>query len=343
MSSFDPQAIRKIFIRSTNWIGDAVMTTPAMAAVRATFPSAEVVLVANPLVSELFSPHPYCDRVIVHDKRETRRGIRGLVAFTETLQRESFDLAILFQNAFEAAVTAFLARIPRRLGYRRDMRGPLLTHGVLCEGRERQLHHTDYYVHLLRAHGIEGGDGRLKLAPTNAETNWASTLLEDDVTWVAVNAGASYGSAKRWLPDRFAAVADKLADDFSARIVLTGGPSERDLGNDIETSMRNSCLNLVGLTSVRQLMAILSRCRLMITNDSGPMHMAAALDVPVVALFGPTDHTTTSPFTSTHRIVRKDTDCAPCLKRVCPTDHRCMTAIESRDVIEAARSLMLRE
>lgn len=332
--------MRKVVIRSTNWIGDAVMTTPAMAAVRAAFPHAEVVVVANPLVSELFAHHPYCDRVIVYDKRGSHRSIGGLIRFSARLRKESFDLAILFQNALEAALMAFLARIPHRLGYRRDMRGPLLTHGLSCGQAERRLHHTAYYVRLLREYGIQGGDGKLKLTCTEDEIAWALTALDAGSSWIAVNPGASYGSAKRWLPDRFAAVADRLAHAFSARIVLTGGPGERDLGNDIEAAMVTPCLNLVGRTAVRHMMAVLSRCGLVITNDSGPMHVAAALDIPVVALFGPTDHTTTSPLTPEHRIVRKAPDCAPCLKRACPTDHRCMTAIEVEDVLEAAWSLL---
>ncbi|MHC1743274.1 MAG: lipopolysaccharide heptosyltransferase II [Syntrophobacteraceae bacterium] len=339
MTKLDHQSIRKILIRSTNWIGDAVMTTPAMAAVRASFPNAEIVVTANPMVSEIFKPHPSCDRVIVFDKKGKDRGLRGLARFAAGLRRESFDLAILFQNAMEAALMAYLAGIPRRLGYRRDMRGMLLTHGVSCGRHERQLHHTDYYLHLLRAYGIEGGDGALYLTSTDAERDWASEVLKQ-TSWIAINPGASYGSAKRWFPDRFAAVADVLAKQYAAGIVITGGPSELDLGNDIEAAMQGACLNLVGRTTVRQMMAVLSRCRLMVTNDSGPMHVAAALGVPVVALFGPTDHTTTSPLAPMHRVVRKETDCAPCLKRACPTDHRCMTAIDVDDVLKAARQLL---
>jgi heptosyltransferase-2 len=220
------------------------------------------------------------------------------------------------------------------------MRGALLTHAVPCGQAERRLHHTSYYLQLLRTCGIHGGDGKLCLTCTDAEKEWASALLEHDDGWVAFNPGASYGSAKRWFPDRFAAVADALVDACSARIVITGGPGELELGNDIEAAANSACLNLVGKTSVRQMMAVLSRCRLMITNDSGPMHVAAALGVPVVALFGPTDHTTTSPMAPAHRIVRKAADCAPCLKRACPSDHRCMTALTVEDVLEAARSLM---
>ncbi len=340
MKRLDPQSIRKILIRTTNWIGDAVMTTPAMAAVRASFPEAELVVVANPLVAELFKPHPHCDRVLVWDKRGDHRGALGLARFADLLRRESFDLAVLFQNALEAALMAYLARIPRRLGYRRDLRGPLLTHGAPCGPRERRLHHTEYYLHLLRVFGIEGGNGALCLTCTETEREWAATALAAGDLWIAINPGASYGSAKRWFPDRFAAVADALAQTYGARIVVTGGPGEIPLGNDLVAAAHAPCLNLVGRTSVRQMMAVLSRCRLMVTNDSGPMHVAAALGVPIVALFGPTDHTTTSPHTVAHRIVRKETECAPCLKRACPTDHRCMTALTPEDVLEAARSLM---
>ena len=340
MKKLDRDSIRKILIRSTNWIGDAVMTTPAMAAVRTTFPKAEIVVAANPMVSELFTPHPACDRVIVFDKKGKDSGLRGLARFAGQLRGESFDLAILFQNALEAALMASLAGIPRRLGYRRDMRTLLLTHGVPCGKAERRLHHTTYYLHLLQSYGIEGGTGMLHLTCTEAERDWASRLLSRGQTWVAVNPGASYGSAKRWFPDRFAAVADALAGQYSTGIAIIGGPGEIDLGSDIEKAMKHASLNLVGKTSVRQMMAVLSHCRLMVTNDSGPMHVAAALGVPVVALFGPTDHTTTSPLIPLHQIVRKRVHCAPCLKRVCPTDHWCMTAIEVDDVLGAAYRLL---
>ena len=340
MRSFDFSTIRKIMIRSTNWIGDAVMTTPAMGAVRATFPHAEVVVAANSAVGELFSPHPYCDRVVVFDKRKAHGPVRGLLRFSGQLRAERFDLAILFQNAIGAAVTALLAGIPNRAGYRTDGRGFLLTHGVPIGETQRRLHHTDYYLHMLDSLGIRGGNGRLLLSCTDRERAWARNMLGSGAgspRWVAINPGAAYGSAKRWFPERFAAVADAIVHEFGARIVLTGGPGEAELGHDIESAMNARPLNLIGKTSVRQMMALLSQCSLMITNDSGPMHVAAAFGVPVVALFGSTDHTTTSPLSSSCRIVRKPLQCAPCLKRICPTDHRCMDAITVQDVLEAAR------
>lgn len=339
MHHLELRKIRKVFIRSTNWIGDAVMTTPALGAIRATFPRAEVVVAANPIVAELFSPHPYIDRVMVFDKKNLHRGTAGFLHFCRTVRRERFDLAILLQNAIEAAIIPFLARVPRRAGYRTDGRGMLLTHGVPVGKEERSLHHTEYYLHMLSELGITGGTRRLVLECTKEEISWAAHLLRGSRGWIAVNPGAAFGSAKRWLPERFAAVADALTFEYNVKVLLTGSPAEVGIGKGIEEAMQSQPLNLIGKTSVRQLMAVLSLCRLIITNDSGPMHVAAALGTPIVALFGSTDHTTTSPLAGNFRVVRKDTPCAPCLKRTCPTDHACMEAITVEDVLKAVREI----
>lgn len=334
-----PSASR-ILIRSPNWIGDAVMTTPAMGAIRDAFPDATLTVVAPPAVAQLFSPHPHCDRVLVFDKRGEHRGLRGLWRFSRRLGREGFDLAVLFQNAFEAAAIAFLAGIPARLGYRTDGRGFLLTHGVGLGRREKLLHHADYYRSLLERAGIRGGSRRLRLQCTETEKEYGRRLLAGHRRWVGLNPGAAYGSAKRWLPGRFAEVADTLASRLGAAILITGGSGEEEIGRDIASAMRYPSLNLAGRTTVRELMAVIERCDLFVTNDSGPMHVAAALGVPIVALFGSTDPTTTAPLGDNVRIVRKPVPCAPCLKRTCPTDHVCMTAITAADVLEAALSLV---
>jgi heptosyltransferase II len=331
--------IRKIFIRSTNWIGDAVMTTPAMGRVRAAFPRAEIVIAANPTVAELLGHHPCCDRLLVYDKKGRHRGPGGLMRFCAQVRKEKFELAFLFQNAIEAAIMATLARIPMRAGYTTDCRGLLLTHRVRGWRRTRRLHHTDYYLNMLEGLGILGGNGHLQLHCQDAELLWAREQLGER-PWVAVNPGATFGSAKRWLPERFAAVADKVAEESSMRILLIGGPNEGWIAEEVAANMQTQPLNLAGKTSVRQLMALLSQCRLLITNDSGPMHVAAAFGVPIVAIFGSTDHTTTSPLSPSCRIVRKPTECAPCLKTECPTDHRCMTAVSVLDVLDAVQTLL---
>lgn len=315
------------------------MTTPAMGAVRAAFPAAEIVVAANPVVVELLRHHPDCDRLLVYDKRGAHHGLSGLLDFCGQLRNERFDLAILFQNAIEAAIMTTLAGIPRRAGYDTDCRGFLLTHRVSGWRRARRLHHTAYYLKMLAGLDIRGGTGQLRLRCSDEEAAGARERLGEGF-WVAINPGATYGSAKRWFPERFAAVADEIGRAFSARILIVGGPKEREIGQEMVAKMRTPSLNLAGRTSVRELMALLSQCRLVITNDSGPMHVAAAFNVPIVAIFGSTDHTTTSPLSPLFRIVRQPTACAPCLKTECPTDHRCMTAITVEDVVEAAHSVV---
>lgn len=316
------------------------MTTPAMAVLRSFFPTAEIVVVANPMVAELFSPHPDCDRVIIYDKKGQHRGIRGRLRLCGKLRRENFDLAILFQNAMEAAIISRLAGIPRRGGYTTDGRGFLLNYRVPVGETERRWHHTDYYLNLLSSLGVAAAKVPLRLFSTEDELLGAKKKLAANGSWTAINPGASYGSAKRWLPERFAAVADQLHKRCQQNIVLIGGPGEQDIGRDIEKMMAHRPLNLIGKTSVREMMAILAGCSLLITNDSGPMHVAAALDTPLVAIFGPTDHTTTSPMTAKAKIIRKDTPCAPCLRRQCPLEHQCMQKVTAAEVFQEAAKLL---
>lgn len=344
MGVMERDRIQKILVRSTNWLGDAVMTTPAIGAIRESFPSARISLLANPQVAEMFLRHADVDEVIVYDRRGRHGGFRGKFRIAAELRERKFDLAILLQNAIDAAIITFLAGIPKRMGYRTDGRGFLLTHGCPVTPETGRLHHVDYYLAMLGTYGITTSVKRQRLTVTPEERESVDELLsvngisKSDFV-LGVNPGATYGSAKRWYPDRFAAVADRLSAEWGARVVVTGGPGEADIAADIERNMTYPCLTMAGKTTVRELMALIERCDFFISNDSGPMHMAAAFDVPVVAVFGPTDHTTTSPFSSKMVIVRKETDCAPCMLRECPTDHRCMTAVTVEDVVTAAREL----
>ncbi|MBR5998290.1 MAG: lipopolysaccharide heptosyltransferase II [Deltaproteobacteria bacterium] len=333
--------VKKIMVRSANWIGDAVMTTPAMMAVRRAFPEAEIVVVANPVVAELLRGHPACDRLLPFDKRTAHRGLGGLARFCRNLREERFDLAILFQNAFEAALMACAGGIPLRLGYRGDARGLLLTHALKRPERQEHVHQVWYYLRLLERFGVPvAAEPELLLACTAEELAWSAAKLGEG-QWLAINPGAAYGEAKRWFPERFAEVADCLADEFGFKVLLTGGAKEREIGREIAAVMRHEPLNLIGRTSIREMMALLARCALMITNDSGPMHVAAALRTPVVAVFGSTDHLATSPWAQHAKVVRHDLACSPCLKRVCPTgDFRCMKEITAEDVLEGARELL---
>jgi heptosyltransferase II len=199
---------------------------------------------------------------------------------------------------------------------------------------------------MLAQFGVIPGSKTLSLTVTAEEEREATELLHGvgvkaDDFLLGLNPGATYGSAKRWHPERFAAVAEELCQRWGGKAIITGGPDERGIADEIAASAKVECLNLAGRTSVRQLMAIIKRCDFFITNDSGPMHIAAAFEVPLVAIFGPTDHTTTSPFSEKAVVVSRNVECAPCLLRRCPTDRRCMEGVTVEDVVVAA--LKLRE
>ena len=280
----------------------------------------------------------------------TRGFIRGFLEngrLRVVLRRHGFDLAVLFQNAFEAAFLAWLAGIPQRYGYATDGRVFFLTTPVAVPSRRREVHQVEYYWNLLKPLGLSGEASSPTLCVTADESRQLEIRLAgagvgvSDIV-IGINPGSTYGSAKRWLPERFAEVAQRLAErigqDESAQVVMAilGARGEESLGTDIASRINGRSVVLSGATTIRELMAVVKRCRLLITNDTGPMHIAAACGVPVVAVFGPTDSHTTAPYGQERSIVREAVDCAPCLLRECPIDHRCMTRIPVDRVYDAA-------
>ena len=326
-------------IRSANWLGDAVMTVPAMMAVRETYPDAHIAVVANPLVAQLLENHPGCDEVIVYNKRTEHAGVLGMLRFAAVLRRRKFDCAILFQYAIEAGIMAFMAGIPRRIGFTTDGRRIFLTHPVPFGEAEMTVHQTDAFLRIVNHYGINAEDKIQPLALLDSERAWVKDQLPEGPV-VTINPGAAYGSAKRWYPERFAAVGDFLAREYGLHVVLIGGPGEVEIGNDIAAAIQAPVHNFVGKTSVRQMMSLIDIASLMVTNDSGPMHIAAGFNVPIVAIFGSTNHTTTSPFSESYRIVHHQVECSPCMLRECPIDHRCMDRVTVDDVVEAVQSFM---
>ena len=335
-----------LLVRAVNWLGDAVLTTPALGAVRAAFPGSRIALAAKPLVAELFRHHPDVDEIIVYEKEGRHAGAAGMLRMAVELRRRRIGKAILFQNAFDAALLAFLAGIPAREGYATDGRRMLLSRAVPATEKVLHLHHAEYYLHLVSELGIaRPANPAMRLQVTGEEReSMAARLAGLGVTnggrILGINPGATYGSAKRWFPDRFAAAADALSEEWGASVVLMGSAPEMPLSAEIEAAMRRRPVNLAGKTTVRELMALLSLCGFLVTNDSGPMHIAAALGVPIAAIFGPTDWRTTSPWTGKARIVRVDLDCSPCMLRECDRGHECMLGVTSDMVVDAARGLM---
>ena len=320
----------KILIRATNWVGDAVMSLPALWAVRERFPQAYIAILAKPWVADLYAREKFADDVIPYTASsliEKWRVAKGLGA-------RGFDCAILLQNAFEAALLVWLARIPNRIGYARDGRGPLLTRSVpVPQPGEIPPHQRFYYLELLRRAGII--DGLPDTVPSIGKDRVDSHPI------IGVSPGAAYGTAKRWLPERFAEAAVRLARERGASIALFGSRSERVLCQEVAHLIDGvPVTNYAGQTTLAEFIDLASRCELFLTNDSGAMHIASALGVPTVAVFGATDHVATGPSGANSRVVREPVECSPCLLRECPIDHRCMTRVSARRVVEQSLELL---
>ncbi len=343
MRAYPWERPERLLVRAVNWLGDAVLSTPALGGLRAACPQARITVAAKPLVAELFRHHPDVDEVVVYDKDGRHAGASGMLRMAAELRRLRFDAAVLFQNAIDAAILSYLAGVRERMGYATDGRRLLLTRPVTVTDEVMSLHHAEYYLFLLRELGVSRPLApRLSLRVTDEEiTSMRSRLADlgipEGKTVVGINPGATYGSAKRWYPDRFAKVADALSEEWDACVVLMGSVPEMPLSADIEAAMGRKPVNLAGRTTVRELMALLASCSFLVTNDSGPMHIGAAFGVPIVAIFGPTDWSKTSPWTDKARVVRVDVDCSPCKLRECDRGHECMLGVTAEMVIDAAR------
>jgi heptosyltransferase II len=307
-------------------------------------------VLARPWVADIYAGQTAIDRVIPY---RAARGARDLGAkwdLAKQLRAEEFDCAILLQNAFEAALLVKLAGIRKRIGYDRDGRGWLLTDPIAVpKPGEIPRHQSFYYLELLRRAGIlavlpdtqairlDGIDqamarGALRFAELGA-----------GLPVIGVSPGAAYGGAKRWMADGFAEAASSIALQESASVALFGSETERPLCDAIAGSIRARgavVINLAGRTTLREFIDLAAACRLFLTNDSGAMHIASALGVRTVAVFGATDDIATGPTGPLARVVRQDVDCSPCLLRECPIDHRCMTRVTPDRVAAVAMDLL---
>jgi heptosyltransferase II len=326
----------KILIRATNWVGDAIMSLPALRAMRKCFPQAEITILARPYVAFLYKEQQVCDHLLYLDSQRDMLG---------EIQAQKFDVALLLQNAFEAAWLAWRAGIPERIGYARDGRSLLLTKAIpVPMPGEIPPHEQYYYLELLRRAGwLDSLPNEsfisLRVCEQDrqrAEAFLRSSAVRPESLRIAIGAGASYGSAKCWPPGRFAELANRLQAK-ETDVILFGTPAEASVSSAIAAGMRLPPVDLTGKTAINDLPAFLSRCHLFIGNDSGAMHVAAAVGLPVVAVFGPTDPLGTAPVTPRCSIVQEKPYCSPCFLRRCPTDHRCMTRVTPEAVEAAAR------
>jgi lipopolysaccharide heptosyltransferase II len=341
-----PEHIQRLLIRSTNWIGDAVMTTPAVRAIRKGFPNAHISILAKPWVAPVFENSEHIDRLIIYDGERRHKGLFGKIRLARDLKKYYFDAAILLQNAFEAALIAFLAGIPLRIGYSRDARRLLLTHAIPCTHEIKTKHQTEYYLNILREIGIIQDNRDLYLKLNRGDRFRAEkVLLKQHVSLddkiIGINPGATYGPAKQWPVDRYAQLADRILAFSGARVIIFGGPGDKTLGQKISRKMRHRPVDLSGKTSLGEAMALIERCELFITNDSGLMHVAAALDVPLVAVFGSTNPVATGPIGPNSKVVQAAVPCSPCLSSECPEGHlKCMDQIDVDRVFDVVKEML---
>ncbi len=348
--------LKKILVRGVNWIGDAVMTLPALRVLRSGYPEALIHLMVKEWVVPVFENSPLLDGFVEY--RNEYRGVTGKLTGARRLRKRRYDGAFLFQNAFDAAILAYLAGIPERIGYNRDSRGFLLTKAIPVTPETKRLHHTLYYLNLLGEAGLEPVYRLPWIYLSTGERVKGREILKDLPRPVVIlNPGAAYGSAKRWPEENFAILAGKILEDLGGSVVITGSGAEEETAGRIADLLNRDLaegrlLNLAGKTSLRELVTILSQADGVVSNDSGPMHLAYAVGAPLVAIFGSTDPGLTGPPSSVHPedkgypseaefglrdvVVKADIDCSPCFERKCPKGSvPCLRRVSPETVFDA--------
>jgi len=333
-----------------NWVGDLVLATPALRALRSQFADAHITGLIKSHLAEVLSGGEWMDEMVHWPQSPSRdRRRQGLLGLAGELRDRHFDWAVLLPNSFRSALLARLAGIRRRVGYDREGRGLLLTDRLLphkFDGKYVPVPMIRYYNAIARYLGCRDCPTLPELYTTPEQEMVAAAAVEaagvePDQPIVVVNPGASFGSAKCWPPQRFAEVADRLVTDNRAAIFIACGPKEIDVAHRVAHSMRQQAWVLdQPVMRLGPLKALIRRASLLITNDTGPRHFANALGTPVVTIFGPTDPQWTATEAPKEHMLMVSVECGPCMKRRCPLDHRCMVRIDSDMVLTAARALL---
>jgi heptosyltransferase-2 len=350
------ERIERVVVRGTNWVGDAVMTVPALRALRRVLPQAHITLAIRPWAEGLFADADFIDDLLLYERGPRDLLLRSPLRQAVEWRRRRFCLAVLFQNAFEAALLAAAARIPHRLGYATDGRRPLLTHPLPLPAWRSERHEVFYYLNIVAElerllYGTtstlsEAPVYRLRVSPerqARAREMLNALGANPARPLVALCPGSTNSRAKRWPARAYAALADQLIAEAGADVALFGSQDEMEVSTEVQALMRQRPLMLTGRTKLSEAVALLSLVDALVTNDTGPAHIAASLNRPTLVIFGPTDPRTTRPFSQTASVIRRPPDCAPCMLRDCPIDHRCMTAITPEEIFGRTLALLKRE
>jgi len=318
----------RILIRSSNWLGDAVMSVPAVRAIKNGRPDAQVTIAAPAKIAPMWKLIPEVDAIISLPNASL------LPVLSLLKRRPAFDVAILFPNSLRVALESWLSRIPRRIGYHGHWRRWLLNQTV-SETRKPvpPEHHSLRFLRIARECGAE-------TSTILDSTSDIQTAVAHQPLKIGLSPGAEYGPAKRWLPERFAEAATKISAQSSAQWILFGTKNDAAIGDQIAAAIGDHCVNRIGRTTLDQLINELRECRLLLTNDTGTMHLAALLGVPVVAIFGSTEPRLTGPLGNGHIVLRHHVECSPCFLRECPIDFRCMKAVSAQEAADAVLSIL---
>lgn len=335
----------KIMIRAANWVGDAIMTTPVIRAVRKNFPTSIITVLAKPWVIPVYEHNPHVDEILVYDNNHRHKRGFGTLRLAKDLRGRQFDLTVLMQNAFEAGLISFLGGVKERVGYNTDGRGFLLNRSIKMNPALKKGHLIDYYIGIIKGARLADDGRELDLYLSESDQEFSTQFLKNenvdpDGPIIGINPGATGGTAKRWFPERYGEVCKHLAQKYNVKILIFGGPADVELGDYIAGLAKGCCINIAGKTSLGQAFALIEKCSLFITNDSGLMHAAAALNINQVAVIGSTDYIATAPSNKNSIMLRVPVHCSPCLKDVCPTDHQCMDKISVDMVMETCKSLL---
>lgn len=334
------KAPKQILIVAPNWLGDAILALPTIEGLISRYPEGRFSLVAASGLTELFIHHPGIAEVIRLD-----RGIGRLAAVGLKLRGKRFQLAVLFPNSFRSALIPWLAGVPCRVGYRADWRSFLLTHPLSRQNGWQREHQSRYYSQLAAALGARVSTDPPRIYLGAEEERWAEKVLTEAGIWgkplAIINPGAAYGPTKRWFPSCYTELGKRLVKELGAEVVVVGGRQDEQLARGIAQGIGPGAISLAGHTSLLQLAALAKLARAFITNDSGPMHVAAAAGAPVVAIFGSTDPGKSAPL-GHHVIIREPLPCSPCFKRTCPYDYECLRAVGVERVLEAVSQFFVK-
>ena len=345
MKNLDPQP-RNILARAPNWLGDNLFTFPAVQKIRKLFPEARITVCVKEGYASLWALVEEVDNVIPFDFRGGLKTLKAKRAFARKVREGGFDLVVIFPRSFESALWMRVAGVPRRWGYREDGRSLLLTHPVKPPHGYRKMHRMDYFYHLLDSQGGAEPAPPACLRISRELRNWAMDFVrsETGVTdfdrLVGLSPHSTGGFVKDWPVENMAALARTVVQEKGATVLLFGDHWEADYNREcVEEPAGAGVFNLGGKTDLKQLAAVMSLCRVYVANDSGPAHLAAALGVPLISMFGASDPEATAPRGEHVRVIFKGVPCSPCLKKECPSDFSCMTSITLEEVMALLREL----